>query len=436
MEKSSQCGIFTKLFGGNLVKRKAWKIRGASLFGIFSLLALLALPLTPAHACTVANWNGGVTGSVGNSGKSYEGLCGARFNLSGQNLLTDLSPADEKIYVASFYAFLGEMGLGPTAQIIIFSGDQGVGDPEVQLRIDRVGDFHQLVLMAADDGGGGWETTPVSVNYGWNQIQLWWEAASAPGANDGVAKLRVNGVDRGTLSNLDNDLGAINQARLGRIGGVLDSPTRFFDVDLFDSRRVGAWIPAYQPFNDVVSFAAEINTLFRTGITSGCAVGSYCPNSPITRAQMAVFILRAMLGSYHFPPALPPEGSSFDDVTNQFPTWVEEFYQTGITGGCATNPLRYCPDAAVTRGQMAVFILRGIEGAGYVPPALPPEGSSFNDVTTFATWIEELYNRGITGGCGGGNYCPNSPVTRGQMAAFLQRGFNLPLTAGQATISN
>lgn len=411
------------------------KSHAVRLWSITCLLVFFALAAAPAQACTLLNWSGGATGTVTANGKFYEGVCGAKFQLSGQNLLTDLSPADEKVYVASFYAFLGEMNLGVGDQLVIFSGDQGVGNPEVQLRIDRVGDAHRLALVAFDDGGASYATTPVSVNYGWNQLQLWWTAASAPGANDGTAYLRVDGVDKGGLTNLDNDLGAINEARLGRVGGNLSSPTRFFDVDLFDSRRVGSWIDAYKPFSDVTTFAAEIGTLFRTGITSGCSVGQYCPNAPITRAQMAVFILRSMLGSYHFPPALPPEGSSFADVTNQFPTWVEEFYLTGITGGCATNPLRYCPDAAVTRGQMAVFILRGIEGANYFPPPLPPEGSSFNDVTTFDTWIEELYRRGITGGCGNGNYCPNSPVTRGQMAAFIQRGFNLPLTAGQATNS-
>ncbi|MCL4275834.1 MAG: S-layer homology domain-containing protein [Anaerolineales bacterium] len=50
-----------------------------------------------------------------------------------------------------------------------------------------------------------------------------------------------------------------------------------------------------------------------------------------------------------------------------------------------------------------------------------PAGSST------APWIKQLAAEGITGGCGGGNYCPNNPVTRAQMAIFLQRTFNLPL---------
>ena len=46
----------------------------------------------------------------------------------------------------------------------------------------------------------------------------------------------------------------------------------------------------------------------------------------------------------------------------------------------------------------------------------------FGDVpcsSPFASWIEQLAAQGITGGCGGGHYCPDSPVTREQMAVFL-----------------
>jgi len=77
---------------------------------------------------------------------------------------------------------------------------------------------------------------------------------------------------------------------------------------------------------------------------------------------------------------------------------------------------------------MAVFLLRTAEGLSYSPPScvLP----SFNDVpcsSGFAKWVDELARRGITAGCGGGNYCPDNPVTRGQMAVFLSTTFGLTL---------
>jgi len=76
---------------------------------------------------------------------------------------------------------------------------------------------------------------------------------------------------------------------------------------------------------------------------------------------------------------------------------------------------------------MAVFLLRGVHGAAYKPPA--QTGGVFGDVPLGAflgDWIEELAAEGITSGCGGGNYCPVNAVTRGEMAAFLSRAFSLP----------
>jgi hypothetical protein len=103
--------------------------------------------------------------------------------------------------------------------------------------------------------------------------------------------------------------------------------------------------------------------------------------------------------------------------------WIKRLYYAGITGGCATNPLSYCPEVSVTRDQMAVFLERGIHGSSYTPPAVGA-GTGFNDVPTdhwAAAWIKQLAADGITGGCGGGNYCPGYPVTRAQMAVFLLR---------------
>jgi hypothetical protein len=75
---------------------------------------------------------------------------------------------------------------------------------------------------------------------------------------------------------------------------------------------------------------------------------------------------------------------------------------------------------------MAVFLLKTKHGSSYAPPACL---GIFADVTCpspFADWIERLAAEGITGGCGGGDYCPSNPNTRGQMAVFLTKTFNLP----------
>jgi streptogramin lyase len=113
-------------------------------------------------------------------------------------------------------------------------------------------------------------------------------------------------------------------------------------------------------------------------------------------------------------------GESFPDVptSNPFYSFVENLFHNGITGGCANG--NYCPTNSVTRSQMAVLLMKSKLGATHTPP--PATGTVFADVPAsdpFAPWIEQLAGFAITGGCGGGNYCPNSPVTRAQMAVFL-----------------
>lgn len=115
--------------------------------------------------------------------------------------------------------------------------------------------------------------------------------------------------------------------------------------------------------------------------------------------------------------------SIFFDVPSYHWAWnyIERLYSTGITNGCGSNPLIYCPETSVTRAEMAVFLLKGIHGSSYSPP-VAGGSTGFGDVSTnywAASWIKQLAADGITGGCGGGQYCPDSPVTRAEMAVFL-----------------
>ena len=105
--------------------------------------------------------------------------------------------------------------------------------------------------------------------------------------------------------------------------------------------------------------------------------------------------------------------------------WIEQLAAMGITAGCGSGA--YCPDRAITRGEMAVLLLRAKNGASYQPP--PASGSAFSDVrrepALRSRAIEQLAAEGITAGCGGNRYCPEEPVTRAQMAVFLVRAFSL-----------
>jgi hypothetical protein len=168
-----------------------------------------------------------------------------------------------------------------------------------------------------------------------------------------------------------------------------------------------------------------IERLYHAGITSGCGGGNYCPNSSVTRAEMAIFLERGIHGSSYTPPAAT--GTVFGDVpiSHWAADWIEQLSADGITGGCGGG--NYCPNNPVTRAEMAIFLLRSKHGSGYSPPAAT--GTVFADVPIShwaAAWIEQLAAEGITSGCGGGNYCPNGAATRAEMAIFLVRTFSLP----------
>ena len=176
--------------------------------------------------------------------------------------------------------------------------------------------------------------------------------------------------------------------------------------------------PPSDPFHDAICIIA------RKRISSGCGDGDFCPSSPLTRAQAAVLLLKAEHGPAFLP---PPCTGTFSDVScdDQFASWIERLADEGITSGCGGG--RYCPDAPVTRAQIAPLLLKARYGSGYVPP---PAVGLFDDVqaSAFAAgWIEDLYAKGITSGCSGAplHFCPAGVVTRAQMAAFVVRAFGL-----------
>ena len=161
------------------------------------------------------------------------------------------------------------------------------------------------------------------------------------------------------------------------------------------------------------------------GVSTGCSAAEYCGTANATREQMAVFAVVAAEGVYQPPPCGIPR---FLDVPASSPycPWIEELARREVVNGCAG--VLYCPQASVTRQEMAVFVLRTLEPSLTPAACLPPD--MFTDVPSFSPfcrWIEELARRGVVTGCGGGAYCPAAAVTREQMSVFLTVAFGLPL---------
>ncbi|MEK6282021.1 MAG: S-layer homology domain-containing protein [Acidobacteriota bacterium] len=114
--------------------------------------------------------------------------------------------------------------------------------------------------------------------------------------------------------------------------------------------------PATGVFFDVPvgSFAdGFIERMAELGITAGCGGGNYCPNNNVTRAQMSIFIIRAMGET----PVNPTTGVFFDVPVGSFADgFIERMAELAITAGCGGG--NYCPNNNVTRAQMGIFLQR------------------------------------------------------------------------------
>jgi S-layer homology domain len=182
-------------------------------------------------------------------------------------------------------------------------------------------------------------------------------------------------------------------------------------------------------FSDAPSTRGDypyVETVLHQGITSGCGGSAFCPDASVTRAQMAVFLLRAEHGPAYEPP--PATGRVFGDVpAGAFAAaWIERLAAEGITAGCGSGAT-FCPNDPVTRAQMAVFLLKTEHGAAWTPPQASGDFPDVPASSPFAPWIEALADEAVTAGCGGGLYCPSQATRRGQMAVFLTKTFGLEL---------
>ncbi|MDP3983898.1 MAG: S8 family serine peptidase [Acidimicrobiia bacterium] len=190
------------------------------------------------------------------------------------------------------------------------------------------------------------------------------------------------------------------------------------DAGALTEAWIGTGLSRFVDTNDS-TFEADIRWLAAERITIGCnppVNDVFCPDDPVTRGQMAAFLVRALN-----PPSTSQDFFT-DDNNSIFENDVNRLAAAGITKGC--NPpanTRYCPNGPVSRGQMAAFLHRAYQEL--LTPGAPVEFVDDNS-STFEADIEWLGATGVTKGCNppaNDRYCPNDTVTRGQMAAFLHR---------------
>ncbi len=206
------------------------------------------------------------------------------------------------------------------------------------------------------------------------------------------------------------------------VGADVDSGSAWYSVTVFDGpveteqtepesdNESPAEPPEFTDDDDSI-FEADIEWLAARGITKGCSPTSFCPDDPLTRGQMAAFLVRGFGWS-------GVESSGFADMDgHMFEDVVATLASVGVTKGCA--PDRFCPDESVTRGQLAAFLARALG-----LPAGSGDHFADDDRSVFEGEIEALVEHGITTGCAPDRYCPDAPILRGQMAAMLRRALD------------
>jgi hypothetical protein len=188
-----------------------------------------------------------------------------------------------------------------------------------------------------------------------------------------------------------------------------------------------AWFADFLDVPGSSAFHGDVERLFRMHGTAGCGAGDFCPDALVSRAQMSVFVVRGDVTYFVPPPCsetvfadVPcPAGANVD--------WVNQLAAWGITAGCGGGDFCPGDVVTRAQMAVFLLKRRHVQGWTPPPCAatlfadVPCPGGPYVD------WINEFAAEGLTSGCGGGLFCPAAPVSRQQMASFLVRAFWPPL---------
>ncbi|HJP72610.1 MAG TPA: S-layer homology domain-containing protein [Candidatus Limnocylindria bacterium] len=219
-----------------------------------------------------------------------------------------------------------------------------------------------LTAAAHPDVAGAeyWVQQTIISGFHFGEPDFWYAFAGNPNATPGLGNYRSGGPysDIGWSPFFD-DIVWISQAGITNGCGdgrycPADAVTRA-QMASFIARALGLPAATADYFPDDVGSLHEgdINRLAQAGITNGCGNGLYCPNTAVTRDQMASFIARAL--------GLPAAGADYftDDTGSFHEPDINRLAAAGVTNGCGSGV--YCPTQAITREQMAAFLHRALD---------------------------------------------------------------------------
>jgi len=344
-----------------------------------------------------------------------QGVSGVSFYLDGWPIGTDRWGAD------GWTTVLDPAGYSPSAKTITAVAEDGVGNKSsAETIVTVVG----LMLAPAIS-----ITSPAEGEVVWGDVE-------ASGSWSGqlplsLCALSIDDQPLAVLPNPDDHWEGAVPVQPDLMGDRILKVTGF---DMNGNRAEASVSVQLRAFLDIgLDYWAQesIYAIARAGITTGYPDGTYQPLLPVTRAQMAAYITRALAGGDAGIP-VGPASPSFADIskTDWSYKYVEYAKAQGIVSGYPDG--LYHPNDAVDRGQMAVFLARAVSGGEAAVPT-PSETPIFPDMTSQGTWswcykhVQYIASEGVTQGYPDGRYHPEYVCTRDQMAVYLARAFDLPV---------
>jgi hypothetical protein len=178
-------------------------------------------------------------------------------------------------------------------------------------------------------------------------------------------------------------------------------------------------VPLTHPFYDYTAL------LRQNGVTTGCTAATYCPDAATTRGQMAVFLMRSALGGDAFPFPQTPYFTDVPAEHPYF-KYIQKMRELGVTAGCtSTTYCPDAPVTRGEMSVFLIRAKLGVTGPSFSYPAQALFSDVPSSHPYFA-YIQKMRELGVTTGCSAAQYCDGAPTTRGQMAVFLIRTFYTP----------
>ena len=183
----------------------------------------------------------------------------------------------------------------------------------------------------------------------------------------------------------------------------------------------------YSDLNEASVHSDAVADLDSRGILAGtdCAESSFCPNADLKRWVMGVWLVRAVDGED------PPETSTsvFADVDADewWSSYLSRLRDLEITNGCSTDPLKYCPDMSVTRAEMATFLQRAFDLKDAESAGFDDTAGNFHESAIDALAAAGVTRGCSTDPL---LFCPSDTVTRAEAASFVSRSLQLAAPSG------